>query len=144
MDNGETTEEKDRVFPHSQMKYKLLPFDNAQWILNLLWSLQNKYILSHLDNIINIKNYDSYRNTHTRINTQTCSVPLKLSSLRLTTVSTDQGRDEIMFTLTKKKHTLHPKNEQGKQASGAASEVEKYSSHEESAQKARHAGDWRM
>lgn len=31
-----------------------------------------------------------------------------------------------MFTLTKKKHTLHPKNEQGKQASGAASEVEKY------------------
>lgn len=49
-----------------------------------------------------------------------------------------------MFTLTKKKHTLHPKNEQGKQASGAASEVEKYSSHKESAQKARHAGEWKM
>lgn len=49
-----------------------------------------------------------------------------------------------MFTLTKKKHTLHPKNEQGKQESGAVSEVENYSSHAEPAQKARPAGDWKM
>lgn len=70
-----------------------------------------------------------------------CSVPLKFRSPHLTTISTDQGRDEIMFTLTKKKHTLYPRNEQGKQARGAASLVEKYSSHKESAQKARHTGD---
>ena len=75
--------------------------------------------------------------------TQSCSVPLKLRSPRLTTVSIGWGRDEIMFTLTKKKHTPHPKNEQGKQASGAASEVEKYSSHKESAQKAKHER-WRL
>lgn len=68
---------------------------------------------------------------------QTCSVPLKFRSLPHTTLSADQRRDEIMFTLTKKKHNLHPKNELGKQASGAASEVENYSSHKESAQKAR-------
>lgn len=69
----------------------------------------------------------------------------KFRSPHLTTVSTDWGeRNEIMFTLTKKKHTLHPKNEQGKQASSTASEVEKYSSHKESAQKARHTGDWKM
>lgn len=49
-----------------------------------------------------------------------------------------------MFTLTKRKHTLHPKYEQGKQASSAASEVEKYSSHKEPAQKARQAGEWKM
>lgn len=44
---------------------------------------------------------------------------------------TDRVRDEVKCTLTKKKHTLHPKNEQRKQAS----EVEKNSSHIESAQK---------
>ncbi len=58
------------------------------------------------------------------------------------------GRDEIMFTLTKtkkkQKNTLYPKNEQEKQASSAASEVEKYSSHKESIQKARHTRDWKM
>lgn len=42
---------------------------------------------------------------HTITLTQLCSVPLKIRSPQLTTVSTDWVRDEIMVTLTKKKHS---------------------------------------
>lgn len=99
--------------------------------LNSLWSWQNIFVFPHLDS-----------NTHT--NTQTCSVPLRFRSLCLTTVSTGGGRDEIMFTLTKKKkHTLFIQSRENRRTAQLV-RWKSISSNEESAQKARRAGDWKL